>query len=72
MKVKDLINELRKHDPEAEVIMYHNTEECDGVVDYTEAVNNVDEDTLDKHYCKGFSVVEDNYISKNIVYLIGG
>ena len=72
MKVKDLINELRKHDPEAEVIMYHNTEECDGVVEYTEAVNHVSLYNLDAHYCKGFSVVEDNYIGKNIVYLIGG
>lgn len=72
MKVKDLINELCKHDPNAEVIIYHNAEECDGVVDYTEAVNNVDVSKEDAHYCKGYSVVEEEFVGKNIVYLIGG
>lgn len=72
MKVKDLIEKLQACDPDAEVIGYNYSAEMDFFVNEVDEVINVNEEHVEDghiHYCGDFSVVLEECMHQNIVYL---
>lgn len=74
MTVKELIEQLQSCDPNAEVIGYTDTGEQDFIVCDVEpiTINSNDPDRDEKiAYCGGWSIVEEEFLDKPIVYLKG-
>ena len=67
MKVKELIKQLENCDPNATVILYVN--EFDAEIYDVEPIPVVTID--DVEYDVGWSIVEDTYLGKSIVYIKG-
>ena len=68
MKVKELIEKLKKCNLEAEVIGYNSFAEDDFIVKYVD--NNEPLEESDVYYCQGDSNAAD-YIDQPVVYLYG-
>ena len=68
MKVKELIEKLKKCNPEAEVIGYNGLTEDDFEVRYID--NNDPLKESDVYYCQGDSYAE-NYVGQPVVYIYG-
>lgn len=68
MKVKELIEKLKQCNPEAEVIGYNHSAEIDYTIGQVEEIESVDP-WNNVHYCGGYSVVEEEFVDKPIVYL---
>lgn len=74
MTVKELIEQLQTCNPNAEVIGYTDTGEQDFVIYDVEPIiiRSNDPDRDEKiAYCGGWSVVEEEFLDKPIVYLKG-
>ena len=67
MKVKELIKQLENCDPNATVILYVN--EYDAEVYDVEPIPFADVDNME--YDTGWSIVENMYLGKSIVYIKG-
>ena len=67
MKVKELIKLLEECDPNATIILYVN--EYDAEIYDVEPIPVVTMDDIE--YDTGWSIVEDTYLGKSIVYIKG-
>lgn len=68
MTVKELINKLKFCNQEAEVVMYHFNNACDGAIEYIKEIHNITDDKV--LHCNGDSIVEEEFLGENIVYIV--